>query len=51
MARAFDDLRRSTALVRLVNLINEGLLTDDELKQFSQELRGRIDAIKAMSRG
>ena len=38
MARAFDDLRRSTALMRLVNIINEGLLTDDELKQFSQEL-------------
>jgi hypothetical protein len=32
MAHAFDDLRRSTALMRLVNIINEGLLTDEELK-------------------
>jgi len=31
IARAFDDLRRSTALVRLVNIISEGLLTDEEL--------------------
>lgn len=51
MARAFDDLRRSTALIRLVNIINEGLLTDDELKQFSQELQSRIDTIKLISRG
>ena len=50
MARAFDDVRRSTALVLLLNIINEGLLTDDELKQFSRELQGRIDAIKAISR-
>jgi len=42
MARAFNDLRRSTALMRLVNIINEGLLTDEELKQFSQELQSRI---------
>jgi hypothetical protein len=47
MARAFDDLRRSTALMRLVNVINEGLLTDEELKQFSQELQSR----KSISRG
>src|SRR5687767_10406408 len=39
MALAFDDLRRSTALMRLVNIINEGLLTGEELKQFSQELK------------
>ena len=51
MARAFDDLRRSTALMRPVNVINEGLLTDEELKQFSQELQSRIDAIKSISRG
>ena len=50
MARAFNDLGRSTALLRLVNIINEGLLTDEELKQFSQELQSRIEAIKSMSR-
>ena len=51
MARAFDDARRSTALMRLVNIINEGLLTDEELMQFSQELQGRIDAIRSIPRG
>ena len=51
IARAFDDLSRSTALVRLVIIVNEGLLTNEELKQFSQELQGRIDAIKSISRG
>ena len=50
MARAFDDQRRSTTLVRLVNIINEGLLTSEEQKQFTHELQGRIDAIKSMSR-
>ena len=49
MARAFNDLRRSTALVLLVNLINEGLLIDEELNQFSQELQDRIHAIKSIS--
>ena len=50
-SRAFDNLRRSTALVRLVDIINEGPLTDEELKQFGQELQVRIDAIKSISRG
>jgi len=50
MARAFNDPRRSTALVLLLNIINEGLLTDDELKQFSQELQSRIGAIKSLPR-
>jgi hypothetical protein len=49
LALAFNDLRRSTTLVQLLSVINEGLLTDEELKQFSQELQGRIDAIKSIS--
>lgn len=50
MARTFDDLRRSTAFVLLANIINEELLTDEELKQFSQEFQGRIAEIKSISR-
>jgi hypothetical protein len=42
MARVFDDLRRSNAVLLLLAIVNEGLLTDDELNQFSQELRARI---------
>jgi hypothetical protein len=50
MARTFDDLRRSNAIIQLLNIINEGLLTDDELKQFSQEFQNRIAAIKSLPR-
>jgi hypothetical protein len=37
MAAAFDDPRRSNAFLLLANIISEGLLTAEELKQFSQE--------------
>ena len=47
MVRIFDDARRSTALLLLLNIISEGLLTDDELKQFSEGLRSRLDEIKS----
>ena len=47
LARCFDDLRRSTALLQLLLIIKEGLLTDEELKQFSPELQDRINAIKS----
>jgi hypothetical protein len=42
IARAFDEPRRSNASLLLLHIINEGLLTDEELKQFSQELQTRI---------
>ena len=48
IARAFDDLRRSTALMQVVHIINEGLLTDEELRQFSQEFQTRIDSIRSI---
>lgn len=51
LARAFDDMRRSTALIQMVTIINEELLTDEELNQFSQEFQSQIDAIKSISRG
>lgn len=44
MGRCFDDLRRSTALLQLLIIIKEGLLTDEELKHFSPELQARINA-------
>jgi hypothetical protein len=48
MAYAFDDPRRSTAFALLANIIHEGLLTDEELKQFSSEAQEHIEGIKRM---
>ena len=45
MAAAFDDPRRSNAFLLLVNIIGEGLLTAEELKQFSPEVQARINMI------
>jgi hypothetical protein len=38
LANAFDDLRRSSALMQIIAIHGRGLLTEDELNGFSQEL-------------
>jgi hypothetical protein len=48
MAAAFDDPRRSNAFLLLVNIIGEGLLAAEELKQFSQEVQARIKMIQEL---
>ncbi len=50
MARAFNDLRRSTAVVLLANINAEGLLTEEELAQFSAEMRESLDVIDRIRR-
>jgi hypothetical protein len=50
MAVVFDDPRRSTAFILLVNMIGEELLTKEELKQFSLETQKRIEAINELRR-
>jgi len=50
MARAFNYPRRSQAFILLANIIEEGLLTDAELNQFSAEARERIEIIDRMRR-
>jgi len=47
VADAFDDLRRSTALMQLAIIYAQGLINDDELRDFTQETR---DAVLSMSR-
>jgi hypothetical protein len=42
---AFDDRKRSHAIIQLVNIVDEDLLTDDELNQFSEETRELIEGI------
>jgi len=50
MARAFDDVRRSTAIVLLTNIRKGGLLTDEEFSQFSPETRSRVESILEVRR-
>lgn len=50
MARAFDDIRRSTAIVLLTNIMEGGLLTDDEFSEFSAEVRVRVESILELRR-
>jgi hypothetical protein len=46
MAAAFDDPRRSNAFLLLAHMIGEGLLTAEELRQFSQEAQARIKELR-----
>ena len=48
MEAAFDDPRRSNAFLLLANIIGEGLLSAEELKQFSQEAQARIKMIQEL---
>jgi|SRR5215813_9802324 len=50
IARTFEDLRRSNALILLANMKHEGLLTADELGQFSPETRQAIETIEYIRR-
>lgn len=42
LARIFDDLRRSNAKTRLLFMQRAGLLTDDEVSGFSEEIQDAI---------
>lgn len=41
IADLFDDLRRSNAYLRILLMRREGLITDDEWSEFSEEVRTR----------
>ena len=43
LANAFDDFRRSTAVMQLGIMRSMGLLTDDELRSFSEETRAHVE--------
>ena len=47
IGEAFNDLRRSTALMRLVTIHSYGLITDDEIRGFTQETRDVISRLSA----
>ena len=48
MAQAFDDYRRSTAVLQLGILRRMGLLADDELSVFSAETQARVRGIGSL---
>src|SRR5438132_13411745 len=43
MGRAFNDVRRSTAIILLTNIREAGLLTDEEFSRFSAETRAGLN--------
>ena len=43
VARIFDDLGRSTALMKLIAMKSAGLLTEEEFSRFSDETRQAVD--------
>jgi hypothetical protein len=50
IARSFDDVRRSRAMVLLTNIRKNGLLTDEEFSQLSPEARARVESILEVRR-
>jgi hypothetical protein len=45
LAFAFDDLRRSTALLRLIAMRKLGVITEEDLLPFSAETRARLESL------
>ena len=50
MGRAFNDVRRSTAIILLTNIREAGLLTDEEFSQFSAETRASVETLLEVRR-
>jgi hypothetical protein len=45
LARTFDDLRRSNALILLTNIMEASLLSAEEFSQFGPETRDAVETI------
>ncbi len=48
LAKAFDDFRRSTAVMQLVIMRRMKLLTDEELGLFSEQTRNHVEGIASL---
>ena len=48
MARAFDDFRRSTAVMQLAIMRRMGLLSDDELSVFSEQTQRQVRGVDSL---
>jgi len=49
LGRAFDNLRRSTALLQLATMHSLNLFTNEEFMQFSPETRALMDSLLSFS--
>jgi len=49
LGRAFDDKRRSTAVVQLAIIHSHGLITEEELSRFSSETREAITQLSHLT--
>jgi hypothetical protein len=49
LGSAFDDVRRSTALLRLARMRALGVVTDEELAGFDTETRGAVAVLAGVS--
>ena len=50
VASAFDDWRRSTISIRIMEIFRQGLFTDSEIQGFTQQTKERIDAYKPIKK-
>lgn len=50
MGWAFNDVRRSKAIILLANIMESELLTDEEVSQFSPETREAVEVILKIRR-
>jgi len=50
IAEMFNDLRRSNAVLKLASWMRNGLLTEKEVNEFSEETRSTIEAITSYKR-
>ena len=50
VGRAFDDLRRSSALMQMMVMRSLNLFTEDEFQQLTAETRNCIDDLSSISR-
>ena len=48
VALCFDDWRRSTVFQRLMCIMSENLLTDEELRKLSQETQDSLEALREL---
>ncbi|PYK99504.1 MAG: hypothetical protein DME19_08385 [Verrucomicrobia bacterium] len=48
LARAFDDFRRSTAVIQLAIMRRMGLLSDDELSVFSEQTQKIVRGVDSL---
>lgn len=48
MANAFDDFRRSTAVMQLAIMRRMKLLSDEDLNMFSEQTRTRVEGIASL---